>query len=294
LSKNPQPGPYPLQNFFDYLDRRAALTTERKTDADLHELVVEVGQHPDRPRSLYLLAEAYLKLNRIDDAMQTFQRLDALSGGDYRTLLGEGVLLARFGLYPAAIQHFQEAISANPLSDEARYNLANAQYLNRQYGNALQSLQSVSPAAQKDDAYLALQGDIYAHLGRIEDAIRSLGQAIANSPDNDQYYFSMALAHFRADDLHHAHRTLLQGLARVPDSGILHWGLGVVFIMRGDANQGESYLKKAVDLAPSRESALSSLGIFYYEVGRIAEAREILQRYTEVFPHGSIDVGKIR
>ncbi len=294
LSKNPQPGPYPLQNFFAYLDRREALTPEQRKGADLHEIEEDVKQHPDSPRSLYLLAEAYLKLNRVYDALQIIERLDALSGADFRTLLGEGVLLAQFRLYPAAIRHFQDAIAANPSSDEARYNLANALFQNHEEAQALESLQQASPEAQKDDSYLALLGDIYAHVGRTADAVRVLRQAIFNSPDNDQYYFSLALAQLRADDSASADTTLQQGLARVPDSGMLYWGLGVVSIVRSDANRGESYLKKAIDLAPSRESTFTTLGIFYYEAGRIAEARDVLQRYSEIFPHGSIDVGRIR
>jgi tetratricopeptide (TPR) repeat protein len=294
LSKNSQPGPYPLQNFFNYLDRREGLSVEKKTDADLQVLASEVEQHPDRPRSLYLLAEAYLKLNRVDDAMQIIKRLDTLSGKDFRTLSGAGVLLARFRLYPEAIRHFQEAIAANPDPDEMRYNLANAQFLNHEDAAALQSLQQISPAAQKDDAYLSLLGDICSHLGRVSEASQALHQAILNSPDNDRYYFTLALAHLRAGDSEQAYAVVQQGLSRVPDSGLLYWALGVVSILRGDASQGESDLKKAVDLAPSRESGLAALGIFYYEVGRIDEAREVLRRYTEVFPHDTIDVQKIR
>src|SRR6266550_5714707 len=60
LSKNPQPGPYPLQNFFAYLNRRGNLSPEQRKDADLHEVEAEVREHPENPRSLYLLAEAYL------------------------------------------------------------------------------------------------------------------------------------------------------------------------------------------------------------------------------------------
>jgi tetratricopeptide (TPR) repeat protein len=294
LSKNPEPGPYPLQNFFDYLDRRAGLSPAQRANVDLHELEAEVAAHPDRPRSLYLLAEALLKSNRVDDAMKVMERLDAISGSDFRTLLAEGVLLARFRLYPAAINHFQGALTANPASDEARYNLANAQFQNGDYADSLQSLQHVSAQAQNDDAYLALLGDVYAHLGRTAEAEQALRRAILNSPDNDQYYLSLALAQLRAMDLDHADSTLRQGLARIPDSGLLHWGLGVVSILRGNANQGETYLKKAIDLAPSRESTLTTLGVFYYEAGRTAEAREVLQRYSELFPHGSIDVGRIR
>jgi Flp pilus assembly protein TadD len=270
------------------------LSPEKKIDADLHELEAEVAQHPDRPRSLYLLAEAYLKVSRVEEAMQVLKRLDALSGADFRTLSGVGVLLAQFRLYPAAIQHFQDAITANPSSDEARYNLANTQFLSHENAKALQSLQQISPSGQKEDGYLGLLGDIYARLGRTAEAAQSLRQAILNSPDNDQYYLSLAFAQLRADETKNAEATLRQGLARVPDSGVLYWGLGVVSILQGDARKGEVCLKKAVDLAPARESTLTALGIFYYEVGRIEEAREVLRRYTEVFPHGSIDVDKIR
>jgi hypothetical protein len=56
-------------------------------------------------------------------------------------------LLARFRLNPAAIQHFQDAIAAHPTSDEARYNLSNAQFLNHEEANALQSPASVKPAS---------------------------------------------------------------------------------------------------------------------------------------------------
>jgi tetratricopeptide (TPR) repeat protein len=104
----------------------------------------------------------------------------------------------------------------------------------------------------------------------------------------------LALTELRADNPARAYTTLEQGLTRVPDSGMLYWGLGVVSILKGDASRGESYLKKAIELAPSRESIFTALGIFYYEAGRIGEAREVLERYSQIFPHGSIDVERIR
>jgi Flp pilus assembly protein TadD len=95
-----------------------------------------------------------------------------------------------------------------------------------------------------------------------------------------------------AGDTGDAYMTLQRGLARVPDSGILHWGAGVTSVVQGDARRGETYLKKAVELAP-RESAFMTLGVFYYETGRINEAREVLRRCSEMFPKGSVDVAGI-
>ena len=293
LSKNPQPGPYPLQHFFDYVERRSALSAQQKNETDLRQLQAEVQQHPDRPRSLHLLAEAYLKLNRTNDAIEVIKRLDDVSGGDFRTNLSVGVLLGQSRLYPEAIHYFQAAIEANPGSDEAKYNLADAYFQSGEYANALQSLLSVSSDGQKDSSYSALIGDVYARLGRMADAIQYLQQATVASPDNDQYCAWLALAYLRADRADGAQATVQDGLARIPDSGTLHWVAGVVAVAQGSVREAEAYFVKAQELMPTREIPFMSLGILYYEAGRIDDARQVLLRCMEMFPHGTIDAEKI-
>ena len=294
LSKNPDPAPYPLQNFFEQVGRRGELSAAQRKEADVGELEAEAKRHPDSPRSLYQLAEAYLKVNRVDDAKRTILQLDQISGGDFRTLLGEGVLLARFRLYPEAIQHFEAAIAANPSSDEAYYNLAYARFQTNEYAKALESLKQVSPESQKDGAFLALAGDIYGRMGRTSDAIQNLRKAYLASPGNDQYCFSLALAELRSGNTEAARETLQSGLTQVPDSGILYWGMGITSVLQNEPNQAETSLRKAVDLSPSREGILMTLGIFYYEAGQIENAKQVLNRYTETFPEGSMNADKMR
>jgi len=294
LSKNPDPGPYPLQNFFEQVGRRGELSAAQRKEADVGELEAEAKLHAASPRSLYQLAEAYLKVNRVDDAKQTILQLDQISGGDFRTLLGEGVLLARFRLYQEAIQHFEAAIAANPSSDEAYYNLAYARFQTSEYEKALESLKQVSPESQKDGAFLALAGDIYGRMGRTSDAIQNLRKAYLASPGNDQYCFSLALAELSSGNTEAAREMLQSGLTRVPDSGILYWGMGITLVLQNEPNQAETSLRKAVDLSPSREGILMTLGIFYYEAGQIENAKQVLQRYTEIFPEGSMNVDKMR
>ena len=71
LSKDSSPGPYPYQHLFDYLDNRATLTPQERTQLDLTELAEQIKEHPGRPQDLYLLAEANLKLGKSDDARNT-------------------------------------------------------------------------------------------------------------------------------------------------------------------------------------------------------------------------------
>jgi tetratricopeptide (TPR) repeat protein len=293
LSKSPQPTPYPLQHLFDYLERRNTLTTEQQNETDVRELQAEVQQHPDRPRSLYLLAESLLKLGHTNDAIQTLQRLDALTGGDFRTELNTGVLLGRFHLYADAIRYLQAALKINPSSDDAKYNLAEAYFQRGNPEDALKSLLAVSAAGQKEGSYLGLLGDVYAHLGRYEDASRCLQQAIATMPDNDQYYASLALIQLQAGDLENADRVTRSGLTRIPDSGLLYWTSGIVAVARGQEHDAENLLRKASELSPSREAIAATLGIFYYEEGRFSDAREALRKCEEMFPQGTLEFQKI-
>ncbi len=294
LSKDPSPGPYPLQHFFEYLNQRAQLPAEKKAEVDLEELLRQVDRQPDQPRNLYLLAETYLKLGRVEEARKTVERLDKLSGGDARTALGAGVMLARYRMYPEAIQHFQKAIAADPASDDSKYNLANAYFQTHEYPQALQVIEQVSPQGQNDENVLALWGDIYAHLGRAREAVDVFRKQVQRNPDNDQGYLSLALSQMRAGEPDGAEQTLRRGLSHIPDSGKLFWGMGVLSVLKGNNAQAEANFKKAAELMPDWQSSYAALGVFYYETGQLAAARNTLDRYSRLFPHGGLSVSRIQ
>lgn len=292
LSKNASPGPYPYQHLFDYIDTRSSLSTEQRAELDVAQLTERTQKHPDQPADLYLLAEAYLKLNKIDDARRTIAQLDQLSANDYRTQTGIGVLLGRYRLYDDAIQHFESAARANPDSDDVKFDLAHAYFRKGQYREALDAAQKISTVGQQDDAYLSLLGDIYAHLGDTERAAEIFRDAITRSPDNDQYYLSLTLIELKRGDISAAEATLKQGLARIPSSGKIQWGLGLVAIVRGNTSQASSRLEHAVDLLPEWAGSYSTLGFFYYQTGQIDKAREVLNRFKGSSA-GGLDVNRI-
>ena len=293
MSKNSSSGPYPYEHLFDYLDNRSRLAPGARNQLDLAELTNQVQKHPDQPEDLYMLAEAYLKAGNLDDARNTIAQLDKLSAGDYRTVNGAGVLLARYRLYDDAIQHFQYALQANPGSDEVKFNLANAYFRKRMYPQALEAANQVSDAGRKDDAYLTLLGDIYTHLGDTAHASDIFRDAIQRNPDNDQNYLSLALIYLRSNDLESAQKTLAQGQSRIPGSGKIYWGLGLASALKGNTTQAASEFERAVDLLPEWAGGYSTLGVFYFQIGQIEKAREVLNRFKESSSGSSLEIAQI-
>ena len=83
------------------------------------------------------------------------------------------------------------------------------------------------------------------------------------------------------------------GLARIPGSGKLFWGLGLVSILQGKTPQAEEDLERAVDLLPEWPGSYSTLGVFYYQTGEIAKAREVLNRFKGSAAAGGFDINRI-
>jgi tetratricopeptide (TPR) repeat protein len=301
LSKSASAGPFnkeeilsrPYQHLFDYLDNRSNLSGKEKAQLDLTELSERIQKQPDQPENVYLLAEAYLKLENVEEARKAIAQLDQLSAGDFRTQTGVGVLLARYRLYQDAIQHFQAALHANPDSDDIKFDLADAYFRKGMYPQALEVAQQVSANGQQDDAFLSLLGDIKAHLGQPAEASEIYRNAIRRNPDNDQYYLSLALLQLRQNDLRSAEKTLQDGRSRIPGSGKLLWGQGLVSVLDGKTAQAAGQLEQAVDLLPEWPGSYSMLGVFYYQTGQIEKAKEVLNRFKGSSAGGGLDVNRI-
>ena len=230
----------------------------------------------------------------MEDARKAIAQLDQLSATDYRTQTGVGVLLGRYRLYNDAIQHFQNALRANPDSDDVKFDLADAYFRNGRYPQALEIAQQISANGQQDDAFLSLLGDIKAHLGQMTEASETYKDAIRRNPDNDQYYLSLTLLQLRQNDLSDAGKTLREGLARIPGSGKLLWGQGLLSALDGKTAQAAEQLQQAVDLLPEWAGSYCTLGVFYYETGQIDKAREVLKRFEGSNAGGGLDINRIQ
>jgi tetratricopeptide (TPR) repeat protein len=293
LSKTASGSSYLNENLYDYLDNRSRLPEQARKQQDLEDLIDQNRKHPDQPELLYLLAAAYFKSGQAENAKSTIAQLDTLASKDPRTLAGTGVLLVRYRLLDEAIRHFQSALLVDPESDEIKFDLANAYFLDKRYQDALDTAQQITEQGRKDDACLALLGDIYAHLGDSSRAERIFRDAIARNPDNDQVYLSLALLQLRQNLVDNAHETLLKGQARIPASGKLFWGLGLTAVLQGNTLDAGRDFERAVEMLPEWPGSYAMLGVFYFETGQIDKSKEVLDRFKSSNA-GGLDIGRIQ
>lgn len=293
LSHDATPTTHPYDHLLDYLDDRSKLSTGAREQQDLASLLQQVQLHPDQPELLYSLTKAYLKTGDLADARKTVAQLDTQHPDDARTLTGLGVLLAQYSLYDDAIAQFQAALTAQPDSDDALFDLANAELRKGSYPDALATVQRISPSAQHDEAYLSLLADIDAHLGDTTQAESLYRSALERNPDNDQDYLSLALLQMREGSLSDASQTLTRGQQRIPASGKILWGQGLLAVLNGDTTTASADLERSVELLPEWPGSYATLGVFYYQTGQIDKAREVLDRFKNSGARGGLDITRI-
>ena len=63
-------------------------------------------------------------------------------------------------------------------------------------------------------------------------------------------------------------------------------------VLRGNATQASELLERAVELLPEWAGSYSTLGVFYYQIGELDKAKEVLDRFRGSNA-GGLDVSRI-
>ncbi len=251
--------------------------------------------------SLYALAQAYRRLDRVDDAkraLASYQRMAhaaeaspenallaevAALNRSVRRQVGRGVLLARLGRTEEAVAEFEAAIRANPGLVAPHANLislyAGAGDLDRaasSYRRAI-GLDSNSPDAHYN------WGGALAQRGRWEEASGAFEQAVASAPHFAEGRVRLGQAYERLGRSEAAAAQYREALNSDPLHREARRLLGAALIEQGKLEEGLDHLERAVDLGDGRTAAyLEGLSRAHEADGRaelaLGYARRALRR----------------
>ncbi len=163
-----------------------------------------------------------------------------------------------------------------------------AEYMRqRQLAPALQNARKAVIVSPRDPGAHNILALIYQQLGESEQAEQHFVQALKLDPQDpyaNNAYGSFLCGKERYDEaLSHFDAAVANPLNPEPWVALTNGGL--CNANAGNADQAETYLRKALRANPKVPAALLRMGQISYDQGKYLSARAYLQRYLEVAPH---------
>lgn len=248
------------------------------------------------------------------DVLNTFKENSDLAE---KVELSVARLYARMEKYDRAIELLQSSLRKNDDSD-IRYLLAIIFAQTEQYEKALAQSQLIDKKQESYENALMLQVRLLRHLDRQEDAIELLEKAVNDEQSHSPDMFVMLAAMYQLQNKTGMGKsTFERAISAFPEDNELLYEYGLFLQSSGDMDMtmeimeevvkrepahGDAlnyvgyfwaeknihldkaleYILKAVELKPDSGYVRDSLGWVYYRLGRIEEAREVLELALEL------------
>ncbi len=234
---------------------------------------LESARHlaPDDKQVLYALALVRLKSEQADLALPLLDQVLgtlSISARDVR----EGALLTSYGAHSQALAKFEEAVTSDPGSYDAQYNLAVLRLEHFKDINGAQEAAQHALAIQNTGQLQDLLGDICESQNRFEEALQHYQEAVRLDPGSDKLAFDLGAELLLHENFDAAETVFQAAQKSFPKASRIYLGLGTAEFMRGKTSDSVASYLKAVDLDPDFEPAYLFLGeAFTFADSRSAE-----------------------
>jgi len=142
-----------------HFDLAVQLSEQGKQAEAVDEFNKAIEKDPKQPGILARLGDAYMKMEKYDDALATYQKAAALGATDPVIFTNMGVVLSKLGKVAESQDAFKKAAAMSPGSAQNHYNL----------------------------------GVTMFNSGRLAEAIDAFKQAIATDPNYAEAYFQLGI-----------------------------------------------------------------------------------------------------
>ncbi len=240
---------------------------------------------PDDPRVAYICGRALGRVGRTDDALRETGRAVALRPGDPIARNDYAVYLWRAGRLDEALTTAKEAAALDPSYPVARSTIGSILREQKKLELALPELRAaiaIDPDYAEGHANLAgalLEAKL---LPEAEAAWRAASRL---RPGDLRYLNSLGASQMRQGRAAAAIETYRAAVTLAPKDADALLNLGGALATETHYEDAVPVLEAAVALAPEHPEALCNLGRTYLEVGRFAEAVELIKKGHGIGSH---------
>jgi Flp pilus assembly protein TadD len=279
----------------------------------------KTGTREPSDRALLLtLVNAYVHVDRRQEALALSRCLEETSAGDARALFTLALSLAEAHEYAEAVRLFQRTNELRPRTYEVLDNLGLALYNLDRLAEAQEALSSASTLAsgEADPLYrlglvASAQNDTKAALTHwskalelrpvfpevnfmigeellknrlAEKSIPFYERALEQSKGQLVYYLRLGVANVRGQRYPQAREIFTRALEKYPDNSNLYFLLGYAARAEGQYDQAVTAFQKVLQLQPDNPDAHSNLGYIASQRGQHVEAERLLRRAIQLDP----------
>jgi tetratricopeptide (TPR) repeat protein len=240
------------------------------------------GVPPDA-KGYHNLGQAYVKLQRDTDAIQSFQKAIAISphNPDFQYELGMAYLRERN--YPEAIRALKEALRLKPGYPAALYHLGIVYQQEGCYQQAIEVFEQVVEAMADNHHLFELLGKSYLACGRHKDAVKAFQKASELNPtNNDAYYQIGYILLSKLDKYQHAEEALRKSIQLRPDFADAHFQFGLACIKLNHYKDAIRAFKEVIRLEEDHAQAHYHLGFTYAMIKDFPSAQREYERLKQI------------
>ena len=249
---------------------------------------------PDHSRARRLLGDAYLRQNRIDDAIHHLKQL--VQDSEARYLLG----LAHFQKedFTQAIPHFEAVIKRESRHAKAHFNLGNCYLRTGEIAEGRAALRTFEKLMREEEQLASLKRLVQndpqrlqpryelaeLHIKRTEWELGTaeLKACLAIAPRDEKASELLGYIYLQSE----AYPEALQvygGLVEAhPKSAIYRNSLGIVYMMQKRPRQAISQFETATRLGTTNPQLYRNLANAYQQIGEQAKAEQAYRRYRSL------------
>ena len=234
--------------------------------------------HPNSVRSLFNYASACEDRDQDDEARRAYERAISIHGRFDEAHYNLAGLHARNGEWDDAVEHYREALVAQPSNPRYLVNLGHSLNGRRSFGEARAVLErAIGADPGSAEAYTNL-GAALLGLNEPPAAVDAYREAVRHEPESAEYHRNLGLALQRAGRPADAAEALKRSLALRPGDDDLHAAIGLALLEAGEIKAALEPLREAVRLSGGHPVFLYQFGRALEMAGRVGEAEE---RYRE-------------
>lgn len=240
---------------------------------------------PDNIDNLNYLAEAYLKLNKIDESIFYYEKILEIDPYDAETWVMLSDIYISKGDFEKAIEYVENANAINEEMLDSYFILANSLLLHKKYDEAIKYYKTYLEFEPTNaEAYYKL-GVSYESIENFKDAIEAYTKAIEYDDGyENSFILTRGYCYLKMNEFEKAEDDFIKYIDLHPKDIEGYLGMSQLFYKMGRKDEALKFLMTANDYSPNNQLVLFNLSFLSYELGDNVRALDYIDKTLKLEP----------